>query len=203
MASAIGQLFATEGFPPRWTCGTWSSVHGWTHIVSDVAIFGAYFTIPIVLAVLVLRRKDMPFPPVFWLFGLFILSCGFGHLVESTLFWHPWYRFSALVKVVTAVASWATVAVLIPVLPKALALPGLAAINERLRAEVAERERTESVLRAHAEELVRNNRELEQFTDAVLGREDRILSLKQEVNDLLRTIGQEPRYGTDAEGSGA
>jgi hypothetical protein len=35
-------LFDTSDFPARWTCGQWSAVHGWTHILSDLAIFGAY-----------------------------------------------------------------------------------------------------------------------------------------------------------------
>ena len=54
---------------------------------------------------------------------------GFGHMVEATLFWHPWYRFSGAIKVCTAVVSWATVLALLPVLPRALALPGLATVT--------------------------------------------------------------------------
>ena len=139
----VTQLFDTSDFPPRWQCGQWSPVHGWVHIVSDVAIFGAYLAIPCVLVYFVLRRRDVPFTPIFWLFGLFIFSCGLGHLVEATLFWEPWYRFSGLVKVVTALASWGTVLALAPIVPRALALPGLAAANERLEKEIAERRRGE------------------------------------------------------------
>jgi PAS domain S-box-containing protein len=135
----LTHLFDTSDFPPRWQCGQWSPVHGWVHIVSDLAIFGAYLAIPCVLVYFVLRRRDVPFTPIFWLFGLFIFSCGFGHLVEATLFWEPWYRFSGAVKVVTALASWGTVLALAPIVPRALALPGLAAASERLEKEIAER----------------------------------------------------------------
>jgi hypothetical protein len=36
-----------------------------------------------------LRRKDIPFPRVLWLFVAFIFACGFGHLIEATIFWTP------------------------------------------------------------------------------------------------------------------
>ena len=135
----LGKLFDTAGFMPRWDCGNWSGPHGWTHIIADGAIFGAYTAIPCVLGYFIVRRRDVPFLPVFWLFAAFIFFCGFGHLVEATIFWQPWYRFSGLVKVLTAVVSWATVLALVPILPQALSLPGLAAVNKRLAGEVDER----------------------------------------------------------------
>jgi signal transduction histidine kinase/CheY-like chemotaxis protein len=143
MPAFLHLLFDTRDFPARWYCGNWSSLHGWVHILGDSAISGAYFAIPCVLVYFVLRRRDVPFPPVFWLFAAFILSCGIGHLVEATLFWQPWYRLSATAKVITAVVSWATVFALIPLVPRALALPGLAIVNEQLRQEIARRERAE------------------------------------------------------------
>jgi PAS domain S-box-containing protein len=140
-------LLDTSGFPARWKCGHWTALHGWTHIVSDVAIFGAYAAIPAALAYFVMRRGDLPFQKLFWLFVAFICSCGLGHLLEATIFWHPWYRLAGAVKVVTAMTSWVTVLALIPVLPRALALPGLAASNQRLQGEIAERTRAEERFR--------------------------------------------------------
>ncbi len=136
-------LFDTTDFPARWYCGNWSVSHGWLHIISDLGIAGAYFTIPCLLAYFVIRRSDVPFPPIFWLFAMFIFSCGIGHAIEATLFWQPWYRFSGLAKFVTAVVSWATVFAMIPLIPKALALPGLAAVNQQLRREIVRREKAE------------------------------------------------------------
>ena len=142
-----GLLFDTADFPPRWDCGQWSPLHGWTHVVADLAIFGAYVAIPVVLIWFIRRRQDIPFPRIFWLFGAFILSCGTVHLIEAGIFWWPAYRLSGAVKVVTAVASWLTVLTLIRLVPLALALPGLAKVNAKLQAEIAERK--------HAEELSR------------------------------------------------
>jgi signal transduction histidine kinase len=139
----VRHLFDTSDFPARWNCGNWSAEHGWLHILADLAIWGAYTAIPCVLAYFVLRRKDVPFPRIFWLFFAFILSCGTGHLVEAGLFWFPAYRLSGAVKVVTAVVSWGTVVALAAVLPRALSLPGLARLNEQLLAEIEERKKRE------------------------------------------------------------
>lgn len=55
---------------------------------------------------------------------------------------------SGLLKAVTAVASWATVIALVPILPKALAMRG----PNELETEIAERRRAEGDLQAlHAE----------------------------------------------------
>ncbi|MCA9563101.1 MAG: GHKL domain-containing protein [Myxococcales bacterium] len=118
--SFFSQLFDTSDFPARWHCGNWSAPHGWLHIISDAAIFGAYTAIPLVLAGIVLRKRDVPFPKIFWLFTAFILFCGSTHLLEATIFWLPLYRVSGLLKAITAVVSWATVIALIPTVPRAL-----------------------------------------------------------------------------------
>ena len=106
MFSFIVKLFDTSDFVARWNCGDWSDAHGWLHIFSDIAIFAAYFAIPVVLAYFVLRRKDVPFLPIFWLFAAFILCCGIGHAIEATLFWQPWYPlFFWLLQALTAIVG--------------------------------------------------------------------------------------------------
>ena len=69
----------------------------------------AYLAIPAALIYFVRRRKHVPFPWVFWMFGAFIVSCGFTHFMEVLTASVPVYRLSGLVKVVTALVSWATV----------------------------------------------------------------------------------------------
>jgi signal transduction histidine kinase/ActR/RegA family two-component response regulator len=149
-------LFDTEGFPPRWNCGTaWSADPwlGWLHIGSDLAIFGAYTAIPLVIGFFVLRRKDIPFPRIFWLFVIFIFACGTTHLVDSIIFWHPIYRFSGLVKLITAVASWSTVVALVLIAPEALRLPGLSKLNSELTREIEDRKQAETSLREREQQL--------------------------------------------------
>lgn len=144
MFQFIQQLLDTEGFPARWHCGIWSDLHGWVHVISDVAIFGAYLAIPAAIAYFVIKKRDtILFSPVAWLFIAFILSCGIGHLIEATIFWHPWYRLAGAVKVCTALVSWATVIVLFRIIPVALTLPGVVKLNQALLAEVEDRKETE------------------------------------------------------------
>lgn len=121
------ELFDTQGFPPRWACGSrWTFELGTLHIVSDVIIFFSYISIPILLAIFISKRKDTPFIPIFWLFAGFITFCGLSHLLDASLFWHPWYRLFGLVKGITAVISLITVIALSRVIPKALQIPGMA-----------------------------------------------------------------------------
>jgi len=181
MFEFLGKLLDTSDFPARWHCGQWTPTHGWIHVLSDVAIFGAYTAIPCVLAYFILRRRDVPFPRILWLFVAFIFACGFVHLIEAIIFWHPVYRLSGLVKLTTAIVSWGTVVALVQIVPQALHLPGLARLNDELRNEVGERQRAEQALResenklaslldserAAREEAERANRTKDEFLSTV------------------------------------
>lgn len=122
MFDFLANLFNTSGFPPRWHCGLWTAGHGWLHILSDIGIWSAYYAIPLVLAYVAYRRRDVPFRTLFWLFGAFILACGTIHLMDAIIFWWPAYRFLGLIKFITAVVSWATVIAIVPMIPEALHL---------------------------------------------------------------------------------
>lgn len=159
-------LFDPSEWPARWNCGEWSSFHGWLYIGSDIAIWAAYFIIPVFLFRFVVRKPDIPMPRIFWLFIGFILFCGATHLVDAIIFYYPAYRLSALLLFGTAVVSWMTVIGLFYFFPKAVQLRTTAEFDEELR----RRDRLEGELRsardtleARARELEHKNRELEQF----------------------------------------
>ncbi len=161
MLEALRLLFDTSDFPARWHCGSWSSAHGWVHIISDFAIASAYAMIPLAIACYCwVKRSELAFPKVLWLFAAFIFSCGSAHLVEAIIFWFPMYRFAGLLKMVTAIVSWATVIAIIRVAPQALELPGLRRINNQLQQQLI-------VSRETSEALERSNRDLEAFTGIV------------------------------------
>ena len=113
-------LLSTADWPARWMCGTWSAPHGWLYLGSDLVIWLAYFIIPVIIVWFVRQRPDLPFLPVFWLFGAFILLCGTTHLLDALMFWWPAYRLAAVLKSLTAVVSMLTVFALIRDLPSAL-----------------------------------------------------------------------------------
>jgi chemotaxis family two-component system sensor kinase Cph1 len=134
----FSKIFNTSDWPPRWYCGNWSDFHGWLYIVSDLAIWAAYFAIPVLLFRIVIRRKDiLPFSKIFWLFIAFIMLCGTTHLIDAIIFWWPAYRLSALVRFATAVISIFTVFALFKMLPTIFNLRTL----EELEAEIEERKK--------------------------------------------------------------
>jgi two-component sensor histidine kinase len=154
----FGALFDMTGFPARWYCGRWTPLHGWLHIAADLAVFGAYAAIPVALVYFIRKRRDVPFLPVFWLFAAFILACGFGHLVDATVFWQPRYRLLTAVKIATGIVSWLTVLSLVRVLPKALALH--ADLDQRVQERTAELSamlREREVLLREVHHRVKNN----------------------------------------------
>ena len=142
-------LFDTEGFSPRWACGFWTSFHGWFYIVSDMAIWAAYYTIPLLLLLFLIKRKDFPFPWILGLFAAFIWACGSTHLLDALMFWWPAYRVTALAYFITAVVSWVTVIALVPIIPRAFALRSPKALEK----EIAERQKAEEQLREINEKL--------------------------------------------------
>ncbi len=114
----LTNLFSADDWPARWVCGKWSSFHGWLYITSDIAIWLAYFIIPAIIVFFIQKRHNLPFLPVFWLFGAFIILCGSTHLIDALMFWWPGYRLSALLRALTAIVSLATAFALIRDLPK-------------------------------------------------------------------------------------
>jgi PAS domain-containing protein len=69
--------------------------------------------------------------------------------------------------------------------------------NTALQSEMAERKQAEEELRQKMEELRASNDELELFNRASVGRELRMIELKQEINELCRLLGEPPRHATD------
>ncbi len=67
-------LFDTSDFTPRWVCGHWTALHGWTHIASDVAIGGP--TRRSASVGFLVSGGATPLPRIFWLFAAFIFTCG-------------------------------------------------------------------------------------------------------------------------------
>ncbi len=107
-------------FMPHGMCFLWQKNLLIAHITADAVIALAYFSIPVFLIWLVRKRGDLPFSFVFWLFALFIVSCGTTHLFAIWVIWHPDYWAEAAVKWVTAISSIGTAAMLVPLTPKIL-----------------------------------------------------------------------------------
>jgi PAS domain S-box-containing protein len=150
MINYILDLLNWEGFMPHGHCYLWQPAVLWTHVISDALIFSAYLSIPITLGVLIRRRKDIAFSWVFVLFGVFIVACGINHAMNIVTVWIPAYRLDGMLKLVTAMASVGTALTLWPLVPRVVALPSPAQLDEmnrKLAAEIEEHKRTEQALR--------------------------------------------------------
>src|SRR5579871_5163750 len=131
-------------------CLSWQPGLMALHVVSDAMIAASYYSIPLAITLLLLRRADVAFSWMAWLFAIFIMACGTTHVMGIWTLWHPDYVADGLVKVVTAAASVMTAAALWPLLPRLVALPSpgvLLQANERLTQQIAERDAAVEALR--------------------------------------------------------
>ena len=100
----FASLFDVDRFMPHGHCYQWDPGILWTSVISDSLIAAAYVAIPFTL-VFQIMRKDLPFNWMFVCFGMFIVACGFTHIMEIITVWRPHYPAMAIVKAITAAAS--------------------------------------------------------------------------------------------------
>ena len=119
--SRLRQRILSTGYLPHFYCYLGSGSLVWSHVITDSLIGVSYLAISITLAYFVYRgRREIPFHWMFLAFGLFIVACGFTHLMEVVTVWLPVYVLSAIVKGFTAAASMTTAIVLPLVVPRIL-----------------------------------------------------------------------------------
>ncbi len=148
MKEFLQELFSSD-FMPHGYCYSWKPGLVWLHLVSDVLIAVAYFSIPLTLVYFIRKRKDLPFNWMFLCFGTFILACGSTHLMEVWTLWHGTYWLSGAIKALTALASVPTAILLLYLVPHAVALPS----PQAMRLEIAERKSAERALNLVKEQL--------------------------------------------------
>jgi len=131
----------------------------WLHVISDGLIALSYYCIPLILIYFIRKNRDLPFNRIFWMFGTFILACGTTHLMEIWNVWHGNYLLAGVVKGITALVSVITAAMLIPLVPKVISLPGrihLQEVNRKLEEEVSARKWAEE-MRGHLSAVVESS----------------------------------------------
>ncbi|BAZ12745.1 integral membrane sensor hybrid histidine kinase [Calothrix sp. NIES-4071] len=209
---SLQNFFYSGNFIPHGHCYLWKPELVSLHILSDVLIALSYYSIPLTLVYFIRKRVDIPFKSIFLLFGAFIISCGTTHIVEVWTLWHPDYWFAGALKAVTALISFYTALTLIPLVPKALALPSPAQLetaNQALMIEIIERKRVESELRKykdHLEEIVQTRtgewesanaqlqqeiKERQQSQDKMVGILKELRSANQELNDFAYVVSHD------------
>ncbi|HEY0946030.1 MAG TPA: response regulator [Opitutaceae bacterium] len=129
-------------FVPHGQCYLWRADLIALHATADSLIAASYYSIPLLILHFVRKRRDVPFRPLFLMFGAFIVACGTTHLVEVWTIWQPHYWLSGIAKAATAAISLSTAVALVRVVPGALTLPGpdeMRRLNESLEQRVQAR----------------------------------------------------------------
>ncbi len=163
MSAIIDYLFGAASFMPHGYCLLWRPDLVALHAVSDLLIALAYFSIPVGLWYFARQRPDFEYRGLFVLFAVFIQLCGLTHLIGLITLWEPIYGLQGLVKAATAIVSLIAAYALWPVIPRALAIPGLSGLrdaNQEVGRAIVERDALLSGLTAA-------NRDLEDFANTV------------------------------------
>ncbi len=148
--SSILDFFNSDEFMPHGHCFLWEPQILWLHVISDADIAAAYFSIPFALIYFIRKRRDIPFPLVFWLFGAFIVLCGTTHLMSILTIWKPDYALEGVIKAATAIVSITTFFYIARMMPQALSLASpttLATLNEELQENITQRDKAERELK--------------------------------------------------------
>jgi PAS domain S-box-containing protein len=154
----LNYLLETASFLPHGFCLLWRPDLVALHVVSDLSIGLAYFSIPLAILAFLRRRPDFEYRWVAYLFAAFIVLCGTTHFAGVAMLWQPYYGLDGMIKLLTGVVSVTTAALLWPLLPKIVALPSprlLQETNHRLEAEIQERREAEVQLRQARDNLER------------------------------------------------
>ncbi|MBD2097778.1 PAS domain S-box protein [Trichocoleus sp. FACHB-591] len=152
----FGNFLYSDQFIPHGHCYLWQPHLVWLHVISDLAIALAYYSIPVLLLYFIHKRRDIPFPWIFLLFCAFIIACGTTHILEVWTLWYPIYWVSGTIKAFTAIVSLFTALELGPLMPKLLALPSSAQLektNRELEQQILERQQAELALQSTHSQL--------------------------------------------------
>jgi PAS domain S-box-containing protein len=161
MARWFQWVFSADNFMPHGHCFLWQPATLWLNVGSDALIASAYFAIPLTIYSFTRQKSaQIRYSWVPTTFAAFIFLCGGTHLMEIWTVWNPLYRAAGVLKLVTGLVSCATLLSLLWILPRAMLLKtplqleaevrartqDLIDTNERLRAEIAARDRAEQQL---------------------------------------------------------
>ena len=116
--SFLATILDYERYAPHGYCLLWQPELVGLHVVSDLAVALAYYSIPPTMLYLVRKhRAALPFRWVFVMFAVFIFLCGTTHVMEIVTLWYPVYFLQGIVKALTAGASLATAVMMFPLIP--------------------------------------------------------------------------------------
>ncbi len=176
----LRQLFSSGTFMPHAYSYLWDRGLVCLHVISDLLIALACFSISFTLIYFARRRRDLPFQWMFLCFGAFLAASGMTHIMEVWTLWHATYWLSGTIKAVTALASVSTAILFVRLVPTALALPAPVELRGINRSLVNRRDA-----------LADSNANLEAANDALRRSEVRFERFIQSVPDAMVIVNQD------------
>lgn len=137
-------------FMPHGFCIAWNPELLAMHVISDLFIALAYFSIPLGIVYVVNKKPNTQFQPIYYLFAGFILACGVTHVMGIVTLWYPLYYLQGWSKVFTALISILTALYVLSRLGQIMSLPSLDelnGLNNALSAEIEHRKEIEESLK--------------------------------------------------------
>ena len=110
-------LFFSQG-----DCYDWKLALVWLHLVGNLAVALAFYSIPPLLIYEVRKHKDLLLPPKFWWLNAFVISCGTIYVLEVWSIWQPIYWLIGGIKIVTVIIFIVMANQIFPYIPKVLSL---------------------------------------------------------------------------------
>jgi len=135
MFEFLEKLADKSDFMPHGYCFIWDKKLLWMHVGSDILTGLAYYLITGLLLYFIYKRRDVPFNWIIVLFGAFIFLCGTTHFMTAWTVYVPSYYEEGIIKAINALVSVATAIILIPLMPRLLAVPSLQRAQEKLDKE--------------------------------------------------------------------
>ena len=146
---ALQHMFSSADLTPHGFCLLWREDLLLLNAAADAAIGLSYYVIPVALTYFVLKRRDVAFGFLFWMFAAFILACGTTHLFEIWTIWHPAYGLQGAMKLATAAVSASAAVAVWGLMPRALAFPSPSQyleVRTALTSEIQERHQVSEAL---------------------------------------------------------
>lgn len=133
------------------------------HVGSDVLTFLSYTAIATMLAFLVYRnRHRLPFDWVVLCFGLFIVACGFTHIMHVFTRFYAVQGLDTYIRALTAIVSLVTAVAFIPLMPR---ITGLLEAQQLLGRKKQELEDSNRLFKQQQRELQKSNLDLQEARD--------------------------------------
>ncbi|MCP4914096.1 MAG: hypothetical protein GY909_13370 [Oligoflexia bacterium] len=115
----------TSSFMPHGHCILWSAEILVPMLIGETLTILSYFLIPVGIFKFMNGRSDITkdIRVILYLFILFILFCGFTHLISTWNYWHSDYVLEMIFKVLTGLVSVTALVVLYKHIPDLIKLP--------------------------------------------------------------------------------